>query len=280
MSANPRKDKRLIDTKKLMENDNVKAILKKSLDNKWIQEFVYLLRKFFYIEYWSNGEKNEQYTIQMIQNLLNEHLDFIKKDRETEEVARKFSEMLPFLQQLVISDMKTAYEGDPAAESYEEIIAAYPGPLAILIQRVANCLYKLKVPILPRIMTEYAHSMTGIDIHPRAEIGESFFIDHGTGVVIGETTVIGNYVKMYQGVTLGALSTRGGHKQKGLKRHPVEDNVTIYAGATILGGNTVIGKNSIIGGNALVTQSVPPSTKIFLDVMEMKLRPISGGKSI
>lgn len=146
-----------------------------------------------------------------------------------------------------------------------EIIAAYPGPLAVLIQRTANCLYKLKVPILPRIMTEYAHSMTGIDIHPGAEIGESFFIDHGTGVVIGETTVIGDYVKIYQGVTLGALSTRGGHKQKSMKRHPtVEDNVTIYAGATVLGGSTVIGQGAVIGGNVWVTQSIPPFTKVSI----------------
>ena len=273
----------MIDNKKLLGNDNdifqIKEVLEKSLDNKWTQEFVYLLRKFFYIEYWSNVEKNERYTIQMIQEILKKHLDFLDEDRRTEEVLRKFRAMLPYLQQLVISDMKAAYEGDPAAKSYEESIAAYPGPLAVLIQRTANCLYQLKVPILPRIMTEYAHSITGIDIHPGAEIGESFFIDHGTGVVIGETAVIGNHVKIYQGVTLGALSTRGGHKQKWLKRHPtVEDNVTIYAGATILGGNTVIGKNSIIGGNAWVTQSVPPSTKIFSDFMEMKLQPISGGR--
>lgn len=272
----------MIDNKKLLGNDNdifqIKEVLEKSLDNKWTQEFVYLLRKFFYIGYWSNVEKNERYTIQMIQEILKKHLDFLDEDRRTEEVLRKFRAMLPYLQQLVISDMKAAYEGDPAAKSYEEIIAAYPGPLAVLIQRTANCLYQLKVPILPRIMTEYAHSITGIDIHPGAEIGESFFIDHGTGVVIGETAVIGNHVKIYQGVTLGALSTRGGHKQKWLKRHPtVEDNVTIYAGATILGGNTVIGKNSIIGGNAWVMQSVPPSTKIFSDFMEMKLQPISGG---
>lgn len=272
----------MIDNKKLLGNDNdifqIKEVLEKSLDNKWTQEFVYLLRKYFYIGYWSNVEKNERYTIQMIQEILKKHLDFLDEDRGTEEVLRKFRAMLPYLQQLVISDMKAAYEGDPAAKSYEEIIAAYPGPLAVLIQRTANCLYKLKVPILPRIMTEYAHSITGIDIHPGAEIGESFFIDHGTGVVIGETAVIGNHVKIYQGVTLGALSIRGGHKQKWLKRHPtVEDNVTIYAGATILGGNTVIGKNSIIGGNAWVTQSVPPSTKIFSDFMEMKLQPISGG---
>ena len=251
----------MIDNKKLLGNDNdifqIKEVLEKSLDNKWTQEFVYLLRKFFYIEYWSNVEKNERYTIQMIQEILKKHLDFLDEDRRTEEVLRKFRAMLPYLQQLVISDMKAAYEGDPAAKSYEEIIAAYPGPLAVLIQRTANCLYQLKVPILPRIMTEYAHSITGIDIHPGAEIGESFFIDHGTGVVIGETAVIGNHVKIYQGVTLGALSTRGGHKQKWLKRHPtVEDNVTIYAGATILGGNTVIGKNSIIGGNAFLTHEL------------------------
>ena len=167
------------------------------------------------MEYWQGEKKDERYAVQMIQLLLKEYLDFLGKgDTAVEEVLRKFEMTLPFLQRLVISDMKAAYEGDPAAESYMEIIAAYPGPLAVLIQRTANCLYKLKVPILPRIMTEYAHSMTGIDIHPGAKIGESFFIDHGTGVVIGETTVIGDYVKIYQGVTLGALSTRGGHKQK------------------------------------------------------------------
>ena len=230
----------------LKKSDNdifqIKGILEKSSDNKWIQDFVYWLRKFFYMEYWQGEKKDERYAVQMIQLLLKEYLDFLGKgDTAVEEVLRKFEMTLPFLQRLVISDMKAAYEGDPAAESYMEIIAAYPGPLAVLIQRTANCLYKLKVPILPRIMTEYAHSMTGIDIHPGAEIGESFFIDHGTGVVIGETTVIGDYVKIYQGVTLGALSTRGGHKQKSMKRHPtVEDNVTIYAGATVLGGSSGI----------------------------------------
>lgn len=161
-----------------------------------------------------------------------------------------------------------------------EIIAAYPGPLAVLIQRTANCLYKLKVPILPRIMTEYAHSMTGIDIHPGAKIGESFFIDHGTGVVIGETTVIGDYVKIYQGVTLGALSTRGGHKQKSMKRHPtVEDNVTIYAGATILGGSTVIGQGTVIGGNAWVTRSVSPFTKVFSERYKLKVQEKESSES-
>lgn len=266
-------------------NDNnrfqITGVLEKSLDNKWIQEFVYLLRKYFYIEYWSDGKRAERYTVHIIQSLLKEYLAFLDRgDREKDEVLKNFGAMLPFLRRLVISDIKATYEGDPAAESYEEIIAAYPGILAVLIQRTANCLYKLKVPILPRIMTEYAHTMTGIDIHPGAEIGESFFIDHGTGVVIGETTVIGNYVKIYQGVTLGALSTRGGHTQKCMKRHPtVQDNVTIYAGATILGGDTVIGQGTVIGGNAWVTQSVPPLTKIFPDFAEMRLQSLSGGRT-
>lgn len=274
----------MCDNKKLLENDNnifqIERMLKKSLDNKWVQDFVCLLRKYFYIEYWSDEKKVERHTIQIIQSLLKEYLTFLDRgDREREALLRNFIRMLPIIRRLVISDMKAAYEGDPAAESYEEIVAAYPGVLAVLIQRTAHCLYKLKVPTLPRIMTEYAHSITGIDIHPGAEIGESFFIDHGTGVVIGETTIIGKNVKIYQGVTLGALSTRSGHRKKCMKRHPtVEDNVTIYAGATILGGDTVIGKNSIIGGNAWVTQSVPPLTKIFPDFMEMKLQPISGGR--
>ena len=212
----------------------------------------------------------------MIQDLLKEYLIFLDRDgRKIENVLQNFNTMLPFLRQLVISDMKAAYEGDPAADSYEEIIAAYPGPLAVLIQRTANCLYKLKVPILPRIMTEYAHSITAIDIHPGAAIGKSFFIDHGTGVVIGETAIIGNNVKIYQGVTLGSLSTQDGRKQKYRKRHPtVEDTVTIYAGATILGGNTVIGEGAIVGGNVWITQSVPPLTKVSLDVVKMKAQQI------
>ncbi len=252
----------MTDNKKLLGNDNdifqIKEVLEKSLDNKWTQEFVYLLRKFFYIEYWSNVEKNERYTIQMIQKSLKKHLDFLDEDRRTEEVLRKFRAMLPYLQQLVISDMKAAYEGEPAAKSYIEIVVTYPGPLAVLVQRTAHCLYELDVPILPRVMTEYAHSRTAIDIHPGAIIGKGFFIDHGTGVVIGETAVIGKNVKMYQEVTLGALSTKDSQKLRYIKRHPtVEDDVTIYTGATILGGDTVIGKGSIIGANTWITQTIP-----------------------
>lgn len=157
-----------------------------------------------------------------------------------------------------------------------EIIAAYPGPFAIMTQRVANTLYKMNIPILPRQMTEYAHSITGIDIHPGASIGESFFIDHGTGVVIGETTIIGKRVKVYQGVTLGALSTSGGQKLKHIKRYPtVEDDVTIYTGATILGGVTKIGKASIIGGNTWITESVPAFSRVSQNVMDFEIRQIS-----
>ena len=158
-------------------------------------------------------------------------------------------------------DARAALEGDPAARSVEEIILSYPGLEAILVHRIAHFLHTNGVPILPRIMSEYVHGTTGIDIHPGAEIGESFFIDHGTGLVVGETCVIGNHVKVYQGVTLGALSVKKEMADK--KRHPtIEDNVTIYPGATILGGRTVIGKGSIIGGNVWVIKSVPPGSTV------------------
>jgi serine O-acetyltransferase len=160
-----------------------------------------------------------------------------------------------------------AYEGDPAARSIMEVVMSYPGLQAIMVQRIAHILYQEQVPLIPRIMTEHAHSQTGIDIHPGAQIGPGFFIDHGTGVVIGETSTIGKHVKLYQGVTLGALSfpkDKDGNPIKGIKRHPnVEDNVTIYAGATILGGETTIGTGSEIGGNVWLTHSVPPHSKVY-----------------
>jgi len=164
--------------------------------------------------------------------------------------------------------VQAAYEGDPAATSRMEVVMAYPGMYAVTVHRLAHELYLLKVPILPRVMTEIAHSRTGIDIHPGATIGEGFFIDHGTGVVIGETTVIGRNVKLYQGVTLGALSfpkdEKTGMLMKGHKRHPnVEDNVVIYAGATILGGDTVIGHDSEIGGNVWLMESIPPHSRVY-----------------
>jgi serine O-acetyltransferase len=164
-------------------------------------------------------------------------------------------------------DIVAAYEGDPAARSYMEVVMSYPGVQAMIVHRIAHVLYRSQVPLIPRIMAEHAHSQTGIDIHPGATIGPGFFIDHGTGVVIGETTTIGKRVKLYQGVTLGALSfpkDKDGNLIKGIKRHPhVEDDVTIYAGATILGGGTTIGEGSEIGGNVWLTHSVPPHSKVY-----------------
>ena len=179
---------------------------------------------------------------------------------ECRELAAKISEELineiPKIRKLAVKDAMAALSGDPAAKSIEEIILSYPGPEAILVYRIAHFLHEKCVPIIPRVMSEYIHGKTGIDIHPGATIGESFFIDHGTGVVVGETCIIGNNVKLYQGVTLGALSVK--KSMSGKKRHPtIEDDVTIYSGATILGGETVIGKGSIVGGNVWLTESVP-----------------------
>ncbi len=183
--------------------------------------------------------------------------------KQAEDIASRFFMELPNIQQMLLKDVQAAYDGDPAAKSKEEIIFSYPGVFAVYVYRIAHILYNENVPFIPRIMTEYAHGRTGVDINSGATIGEYFFIDHGTGVVIGETTVIGNYVKLYQGVTLGALSTRSGQQLAGKKRHPtIEDNVTIYSGSSILGGETVIGEGSVIGGNSFITQSIPPHTKV------------------
>ena len=185
-------------------------------------------------------------------------------------VTLEFIKRLRKIRQLIATDVKAAYDGDPAAFSKDEIIYSYPGLFATLVNRIAHELYLLNVPIIPRMMTEYAHSVTGIDIHPGASIGNYFFIDHGTGIVIGETTTIGNNVKIYQGVTLGALSTRGGQALKSKKRHPtIGDNVTIYSGASILGGDTYIGKDSVIGGNAFITRSVPDGAKVSVKNQEL-----------
>ncbi len=188
------------------------------------------------------------------------------------EITLKMLEAVPSIQNILASDVEAAYDGDPAAKSFDEIIFSYPGIFAITVYRVANVLYKYDVPLLPRIMTEYAHSKTGIDIHPGAQIGERFVIDHGTGVVIGETTTIGNNVRIYQGVTLGALSLPkdAGKQLRGRKRHPdIEDEVIIYAGATILGGDTTIGARSVIGGNVWLTESVPPDMQVLLETPQL-----------
>ena len=183
------------------------------------------------------------------------------------EIVDEFVAALPEVRRLVDTDVQAAYDGDPAATSRMEVVMAYPGLYAVTIHRLAHVLYKLKVPIIPRVMSELAHSKTGIDIHPGATIGERFFIDHGTGVVIGETTVIGRNVRLYQGVTLGGLSFEkdsNGALVKGLKRHPnIEDNVVIYANATILGGDTTIGHDSEIGGNVWIKESVPPYSRVY-----------------
>jgi serine O-acetyltransferase len=183
-------------------------------------------------------------------------------------IALKLMEEIPSIRRILATDVKASYEGDPAAKSFDEIIFSYPGIFAIAVYRVAHQLFKAGVPLLPRIMTEHAHSVTGIDIHPGAEIGESFVIDHGTGVVIGETTNIGKNVRIYQSVTLGALSIprNAGDEFRGKKRHPtIEDDVIIYSGATILGGDTTIGARSVIGGNVWLTQSIPPDTTVALE---------------
>ncbi|MBQ9148053.1 MAG: serine acetyltransferase [Oscillospiraceae bacterium] len=188
-------------------------------------------------------------------------------------VCLEFFEAIPKVRALVQTDVQAAYDGDPAATSKDEIIFCYPGLFAITVYRLAHVLYELKVPMLPRIMSEHAHSVTGIDIHPGATIGKHFFIDHGTGIVIGETTIIGDSVKIYQGVTLGGLTTRGGQSLRGMKRHPtIEDNVTIYAGASVLGGETVIGRDSVIGANSFITKSIPPCTTVSIKNQELQFK--------
>lgn len=194
-------------------------------------------------------------------------IELLKQNIEEEKlndvhIVESFFEQLPIIKLNLNKDVEAIYNGDPAAKSFSEIIITYPGFFAMAAYRMANFLLLLKVPLIPRIITEHAHSYTGIDIHPGARIGKGICIDHGTGVVVGETTVIGNNAKIYQGVTLGALSVN--KKNIKGKRHPtIEDNVTIYAQATILGGQTTIGKNSVIGGNVWITKSVPQNSKVY-----------------
>ena len=196
-----------------------------------------------------------------------------ERERESYRICKKFFDDIPKIREYIETDLLATYDGDPAAGCFEEIILAYPGLMAITVYRIAHELYLENVPVLPRLMTEYAHTKTGIDIHPGATIGKYFFIDHGTGIVVGETSIIGNNVKIYQGVTIGALSTRGGQKLSGKKRHPtICDNVTIYAGASILGGDTVIGENAVIGGNSFITRSIDANTRVSMKNLEMEYR--------
>ena len=214
------------------------------------------------------GELGSKDTTAEIAAELEKEIAMLMPGADAKAIVAAFVARLPEVKRLVETDVQAAYEGDPAATSPMEVVMAYPGLYAVTIHRLAHELYNLKVPIIPRIMSELAHSKTGIDIHPGATIGGRFFIDHGTGVVVGETTVIGKNVKLYQGVTLGAKSFQKdpetGALVKGIKRHPnVEDNVVIYAGATILGGDTTIGHDSEIGGSVWLIESVPPNSRVY-----------------
>ncbi len=204
-------------------------------------------------------------------------LDEEKINAQAYCLALTFCNRIPMIREYVNTDLEATFQGDPAAFNKDEIILSYPGILATTINRLAHELFLLNVPLIPRMMTEYAHSKTGIDIHPGATIGKYFFIDHGTGVVIGSTTEIGEHVKVYQGVTLGALSTAAGQALHGVKRHPtIEDNVTIYSGASILGGETVIGHDSVVGSNAFITKSIQAGTRVTIQNQELVFKDKDG----
>lgn len=254
---------------------------RKSLQKDKIIETLKVLRKILFPEYFDSAEVADKYTLlcerlnftheSLKEQILSAFLcaddsrcdDKASLSEQAQKITEEFLSKLTKIKEVLHTDVQAAFDGDPAAQSVDEIIVAYPGLFAVTVYRIAHELYLLQVPLLPRIMTEYAHSITGIDIHPGATIGNYFFIDHGTGVVIGETTEIGNHVKIYQGVTLGARSSRKGQGLKGCKRHPtIGDNVTIYANTTILGGDTVIGNRATIGGNAFLVSSVAEGTKV------------------
>ena len=226
-----------------------------------------------------NAKHNLSTLIEDVMFHLSRQIELVfREDGRTAEDARnvclEFLGKIPQVRAMVQTDLQAAYDGDPAATGMAEVIFSYPGLFAITVYRLAHELYILNVPMIPRIMTEHAHSITGIDIHPGATIGKFFFIDHGTGIVIGETTVIGENVKIYQGVTLGGLSTRGGQSLRGKRRHPtIEDNVTIYANASILGGETVIGQGCVIGASAFITKSVPACTTVSIKSQELQMKP-------
>ncbi len=237
----------------------------------WIEDVIYNLNKQIAIvlRYQKEGEDPDAYVCQPL----------VEKDAA--EITMKFMQAIPKIREYLDTDLEATLQGDPAALNKDEIVLSYPGLQAIAINRIAHELFLLNVPLIPRMMTEYAHSITGIDIHPGATIGKYFFIDHGTGIVVGSSTIIGEHVKVYQGVTLGALSTSGGQKLRGTKRHPtIEDNVTIYSGASILGGETVIGRDSVIGSNAFITSSIPAGTRVTIKNQELSFRTGHDGKEI
>ena len=250
-------------------------------DRDVVVDMIYKLRRIIYPGYSRdkdyriyNARHNLSMLIEDVMYNLNKQLNLVlRSEEEAQRVSLAFFEAIPGIRAKIAMDVEAFYEGDPAAYSTDEIIYCYPGLFAITVYRLAHELYTLGVPMLPRIMTEHAHSVTGIDIHPGATVGKYFFIDHGTGIVIGETTNIGDHVKIYQGVTLGALTTRGGQSLKGKKRHPtIEDHVTIYAGASILGGTTVIGRECVIGSNVFITHSIPCCTTVTVKSQELQMK--------
>lgn len=257
-----------------------------------VVEILNRLREIIFPGYFGSGRLNPvnlKYimgqSVSALFDLLSEQIstsirhDCIRYDQPCNDCAERgqdatleLLQSIPSIRKSLSKDVRATYEGDPAARSYDEIIFSYPGIQAITVYRVAHRLFELGVPILPRTMSEYAHSVTGIDIHPGAEIGERFVIDHGTGIVIGETAVIGNNVRIYQGVTLGAhsLPPNAGSRLKGIQRHPtIKDDVIIYSGATILGGKTIIGERSVVGGNVWLTDTIPPDTRVIMKTPEL-----------
>lgn len=228
-------------------------------------DFLKELRKDLFPGYFDDIDGDEKTYLAYLHNrLVSMFLDTVSNDFD---LCRRFFEGIEAIKPILITDVEMTYLSDPAAYNTDEIILTYPGLFAISTYRVSHILYDLGIAIIPRIMSEYAHTKTGIDIHPGAKIGPYFFIDHGTGIVIGETTEIGHHVKIYHGVTLGALSLRKGQDLKGNKRHPtIGNNVTIYSGASILGGNTFIGDNSVLGSNVFVVSSVKPNSRVTINI--------------
>lgn len=278
------KDTILDVSKKLTQNYEAQSIMDFSLktdlpDREVVYSILEDLHKITFPGYFGNEKflSREAFAEGILVSLyekMKSQMRIILGDKEkAEELTARFLESIPKVQELLAKDVEAQLAGDPAASSKSEVILAYPGLYAIFVYRYAHILYELEVPLLPRIMSEYAHGKTGIDINPGATIGEYFFIDHGTGIVIGETAIIGNGVKIYQGVTIGALSTRKGQALSGVKRHPtIEDNVIIYANATILGGDTVVGENATVAGNTFVTESIPADSKVSAMMPELKVK--------
>ena len=242
------------------------------IDTEVCKEIVYDLQKIIFLGFFEKVKGNkEEYVENKIEEVKSKlysqiRIEYLFKslddiDAKAKATTERFIENLACVKYLLSTDIEALYQGDPASKDKIEIIMCYPGLFAVMVYRISHILYELELTYLPRIFSEYAHSKTGIDIHPGAKIGTHFFIDHGTGVVIGETSIIGNNVKIYQGVTLGAKSIPNAETLRNVRRHPeIKDNVTIYSGASILGGETVIGANSIIGSNVFITNSVPENT--------------------